>query len=110
MYSYLENDDLVHVISGLEAYPSRRMDRELFENEIRKEAGQMVERLQKSAGIGAPMCMPVGNVAESVREEAHRHGADLVVIGRGAIHETLGRLRTHAYGIIGQSPCPVLSV
>jgi hypothetical protein len=39
-----------------------------------------------------------------------RHGADLVVIGRGVLNGTLGRLRTHAYGIIRQSPSPVLSV
>jgi len=45
-----------------------------------------------------------------VTEEARQEGADLVILGRGAIHETLGRLRTHARGIIQHSPCPVISV
>jgi nucleotide-binding universal stress UspA family protein len=52
----------------------------------------------------------VGDVAGAVREEARRHSADLIVIGRGLLHERLGRLRTHSYGIIRHSPCPVLSV
>jgi nucleotide-binding universal stress UspA family protein len=52
----------------------------------------------------------VGEVASAVREEADRHNSDLIVIGRGVLHERLGPLRTHAYGIIRQAPCPVLSV
>jgi nucleotide-binding universal stress UspA family protein len=93
----------------MEGGHAREVDRE-FEEEMRREARQMVEDLQASAGIKAPLCVTVGHVADRVREEARRHGADLVLIGRGALHETLGRLRTHAYGIIRQSPCPVLSV
>jgi len=100
---------LVHVIPGMEGVPSRQMDRE-FEEEMRKKAWQTIERLQESAGIRMPMCVVIGNVAETVRDEARRHEADLVVIGRGTLEGTFGRLRTHSYGIIRQSPCPVLSV
>jgi nucleotide-binding universal stress UspA family protein len=100
---------LVHVIPGMEGGVARQVDREL-EEDFRREARQAVEDLQKSAGVKAPLCVTSGHVADRVREEARRHGADLVVIGRGTLHETLGRLRTHAYGIIRQSPCPVLSV
>jgi hypothetical protein len=56
------------------------------------------------------MCVTVGDVSESVRKEALRHHKDLVVIGRGKVQETLGRLRTRAYGIIRHALCPVLSV
>jgi hypothetical protein len=56
------------------------------------------------------MCVTVGDVSESVRKEALRHHTDLVVIGRGKVQETLGRLRTRAYGTIRHAPCPVLSV
>ena len=31
------------------------------------------------------------------------------MIGHGKVHETLGRLRTNAYTIIRDAPCPVLS-
>jgi len=58
----------------------------------------------------APLCVAVGDVAGAVREEAERHNSDLLIIGRGALHGTMGRLRTHAYGIIRHAPCPVLSV
>ena len=37
-------------------------------------------------------------------------GADLLVIGRGPRDRMDGRLTTHAYAIIRQSPCPVLSI
>jgi nucleotide-binding universal stress UspA family protein len=100
---------VVHVIAGFEGGQARQIDRQ-FEEEMRLEARRMIEDQQKQAGVDAPLCVTVGNVASGVREEARRHGADLVVIGRGVIHETLGRLRTHAHAIVRQSPCPVLSV
>jgi len=100
---------LVHVIPGMEGALSRQMDRE-FEEEMGKEARRTIEGLQEAAGVKAPICVTAGNVADSVRDEAIRHETDLVVIGRGALHGAFGRLRTHAHGIIRQSPCPVLSV
>jgi len=36
--------------------------------------------------------------------------ADVLVIGRSPKSGVWGRLRTHAYGIIRESPCPVISV
>jgi len=100
---------LAHVIPGVESWPARQVDRQ-FEEEMRLEARKTIEAMQKTAGVEVPMCVAVGDVAEGVREEARRHGADLIVIGRGVLHETLGRLRTHSYGVIRHSPCPVLSV
>jgi nucleotide-binding universal stress UspA family protein len=100
---------LVHVIQGIEGWPSRQADRQ-FEEDMRLEARKTIEDMQKSAEVEAPLCVAVGHVSDGVREEARRHGADLIVIGRGVLHETLGRLRTHAYGIIRHSPCPVISV
>jgi hypothetical protein len=35
---------------------------------------------------------------------------DIVVIGQGCMHETLGRLRSNAYSIVRESPCPVVRV
>jgi nucleotide-binding universal stress UspA family protein len=100
---------LVTVVPGIEAWPERQMDIE-FEEQLRTNAKQRIEELEAAAKIDVPYCVDVGPVVDSVTEEADRHGADLLVIGRGAIHETLGRLRTHAYGLIRLSPCPVLSV
>lgn len=100
---------LVHVIPGMEGLPSAQMDRE-FEEDMRKRAREEITNLQVSAGVEASLRVAVGQVADGVREEALRHDADLVVIGRGILHETLGRLRTHAHAIIRHSPCPVLSI
>jgi len=100
---------LIHAISGVQGWPERQLDRE-FEEALRGQARETIEKLQKSVGVLAPLCVAVGEVAGAVREEAERHNADLIVIGRGLLHETMGRLRTHAYGIIRHAPCPVLSV
>jgi nucleotide-binding universal stress UspA family protein len=64
----------------------------------------------KSGGWDLPLRVAVGEIVNTITEEARQEGADLIVLGRGAMHETLGRLRTHAHGIIQRSPCPVLSV
>jgi nucleotide-binding universal stress UspA family protein len=100
---------IAHATGGVQGWPERHLNRE-FEEAIRQEAKTAIARLLESADVNAPACVTVGDVAGAVREEAVRHSADLVVIGRGSIHEKLGRLRTHAYGIIRQAPCPVISV
>jgi len=100
---------LVHVVSGVVGWPERQLDLE-FEQALRKNARETIAGLQSSAGVNLPLCVAVGDVAESVRAEAERHESDLILIGRGIMHETMGRLRTHSYGIIRKAPCPVLSV
>jgi nucleotide-binding universal stress UspA family protein len=100
---------LVHVVPSMEGVPSRQMDSELGA-ELRKETRQKLDQLEASVGIDAPICVAGGNVAETICQEACRHDANLIVIGRGVLHDGLGRLRSHVYGIIRQSPCPVLSV
>jgi len=100
---------LVHVVSGVQGWPERQLDRE-FEESLRAQARETIEKLQQSVRVKTPVCVAVGDVAGAVREEAERHNADLVIIGRGLLHETMGRLRTHSYGIIRHASCPVLSV
>ena len=46
----------------------------------------------------------------AVSTTALHKNADLLVIGRSVENGALGRLRTNAYSIIRQSPCPVVSV
>lgn len=100
---------LVHAVPGSESWPERQFDQE-FTAELRRRAEATIGAVQKTAGVDAPLCVAVGPVADAVRAEAQRHAADLLVIGRGTIHETMGRLRTGAYSIIRQSPCPVVSL
>ena len=100
---------IVSVVPTLEGWPERQLDRELAVETV-KDVRAQITTLQREAGIEAPLCVAMGNISATVCEEARRHGANLVVIGRGLLHETLGRLRTHSYGIIRQAPCPVVSV
>ena len=51
-----------------------------------------------------------GEIARVIREAALANHADLVIIGRGHAGRALGRLRTHPYSIVRNSPGPVVSV
>jgi nucleotide-binding universal stress UspA family protein len=100
---------LVHVIPGPGEWLGRTVDVD-FEGELRKQARTMIEKLANSAGIDAPICIGVGDIGPTIKKEAVGHGADLVIIGRGTLHEKLGRLRAHSYQIVRTAPCPVISV
>jgi len=67
-------------------------------------------RLCHSEDLDVKVALAGGPVGRVVRETALRERADLVIIGRGHTQRALGRLRTQAYSIIRESPCPVLSI
>ncbi len=73
-------------------------------------AKDLIAKLQRNAGTKWEVSIDMGNVAAVIRDSALRNQADLVIIGRGCLSETLGGLRTHVGAIIRESPCPVLSV
>ena len=73
-------------------------------------AAKSVEELREKLGIEGHVCVHPGNIAEVMREAALRHRADLVVIGQGCMRKFMGRLRTNAYSIVRESPCPVIRV
>jgi nucleotide-binding universal stress UspA family protein len=72
-------------------------------------AQEELARLQEEAGTKLDVCLGVMPVASWIREVAMHHAADLVIAGRGTLQSNLGRLRTNAYSIIREAPCPVLS-
>ena len=100
---------LIHVVSPITDWPSLPSER-IRQDQFRDAVRDRVAALQKSAGVEAPLIVSVGDVVETVCEEARREHADLIVVGRGSLAAPFGRLRTHAFGIIERSPCPVLSV
>jgi nucleotide-binding universal stress UspA family protein len=73
-------------------------------------ARRRIQELQRQAGANLLLCLDAGNVSDVVRKVAIHHEADLIVIGRGRIHERFGGIKTNAYSIIRDSPCPVLSL
>ena len=72
-------------------------------------AREEIDNIQSSVGTRFDVCLSAMPVAHWVRQTACHHAADLVVIGRGRLQGALGRLRTNAYNIIREAPCPVLS-
>jgi nucleotide-binding universal stress UspA family protein len=100
---------LLHVVRPISDWLSLESEQALQE-ELRAESRTRIESSLKSAGLDLPLRIAVGEIVATITEEARQEGADLIVLGRGALHETLGRLRTHAHAIIERSPCPVLSV
>jgi nucleotide-binding universal stress UspA family protein len=99
----------LHVVRTISDWLSLESEQTLQE-ELRAEARNRMESALKSAGLDVPLRIAVGEIVTTIAEEARQEGADLIVLGRGALHETLGRLRTHAHAIIQRSPCPVVSV
>jgi nucleotide-binding universal stress UspA family protein len=78
---------------------------------LARSAREKLEEMQKSVGANGEVFVEDSNsIPLAVCGAATRLEADLVVIGRGESSGILGRLRTNAYSIIRQSPCPVVSV
>jgi nucleotide-binding universal stress UspA family protein len=69
-----------------------------------------LQLIQREAGAEAELFLEAGEPQRVVCAEALRVDADVLVIGRGSVAGVLGRLRTNAYAIIRQSPCPVISI
>jgi nucleotide-binding universal stress UspA family protein len=100
---------LLHVVGPISDLPWLKTERAL-QDQIRNEARDAIEAVQRAAGVTAPLRVAVGDIVTTVTEEARQERADLVIIGRGTLASALGRLRTHAFGIIQRSACPVISV
>ena len=77
---------------------------------LREEARHAIESLQRQAGVRAPSLVMIGKIGPALCEQAKHHKADYVIIGRGRLHDTPGRLGKQAYDIIRHAPCPVISV
>lgn len=100
---------LVHVIQPAVSGPELP-DEAVFRHHLVEYASTQIEELKRRAGVEAKVITELGKISATVREVALREGADLIVIGPGHAHRALGGLRTHAYAIIREAPCPVVRV
>ncbi|HXJ44814.1 MAG TPA: universal stress protein [Bryobacteraceae bacterium] len=100
---------IVHAVPGTRARPDMYFDVPL-ETFLKDNARREIAKLQKEAGTAFGVCLEAGGVSRVVHDACEHHNADLVITGRGAIRHFAGRLRTHAYGIIRDAGCPVLSI
>lgn len=83
---------------------------EEIEREIAREAETQLLELCAQAQLDCPVATAFGETAQTISAQATEQGADLVLVGRGSVRETLGPLHTHLFAIVQESPCPVLSV
>ena len=98
---------LLHVVPRLDS-PGENYYAHEWRRQVVSEATEAIAKVQQSAGTHAELVLESGDVSMAVSAAAARLDTDLIVIGRGACDNA--RLRTHAYGIIRSSPCPVVSV
>jgi nucleotide-binding universal stress UspA family protein len=99
---------LVHALPEIDAPPETVFDVE-FRRFAFERAREELLKLQAEAGVNLEMCIHAGSPAKVARLAAEHHQADLLVIGRGVLHEPLGAIRTNTYALIRESVCPVLS-
>jgi nucleotide-binding universal stress UspA family protein len=74
------------------------------------EARQEIGQLLRETGTEGEVLIEIGETAMAIGDVAASRGIDLVVIGRGQASGLLGRLRSKAYPILRESPCPVAAV
>jgi nucleotide-binding universal stress UspA family protein len=72
-------------------------------------ASEEITAIQEKVGTHLRVHLGAGSVRDVIRDAASKFAADLVIIGRGHVQKPFSRLRSHAYSIIRDSPCPVLS-
>lgn len=99
---------IVHAVPGEEAFPQRLMDQE-FAYTLRQNAAEAIDNIQGEAATNFEVSIETGDVAKAVARYACNSGADLVIVGRGQ-NRGRGGLHSRTYGIIRDSPCPVLSL
>jgi nucleotide-binding universal stress UspA family protein len=100
--------ELVHTITAPEAQPGKALDSK-FRSFLYEVAHEKITAFQKEAGVNVPVHINGGDISHYVRDVAVQRQSDLLVIGRG-VHSVFGRLRTHSYALIRESPCPVVSI
>jgi nucleotide-binding universal stress UspA family protein len=103
------NLQLLHVVRPVSDWLTLESEQELQE-ELRTAAHTRIESSFKAGGVELPLRVAVGEIASTITEQAREDDVDLILVGRGAMHESFGDLKTHVHGIIQRSPCPVLSV
>ncbi len=81
-----------------------------WSRQMTEKARDEIEALKRTLNVDAEVVLGAGDPPHVVCGQARKLPADLLVIGRGSAAGVFGRLRTNAYAIIRESPCPVVSV
>ncbi|SPE38157.1 UspA domain protein [Candidatus Sulfopaludibacter sp. SbA3] len=77
---------------------------------VANDARKRISEIQEDLKISGEISIPVGDPPHAITATATNWKANLLVIGRGRHGGVLGRIRTNAYAILRESPCPVVAV
>jgi nucleotide-binding universal stress UspA family protein len=100
---------LVHAVAGADGMWTEESDPSMYDFLFHAARAQFAN-LQAAAGTSLDIRLIGGSVGSAVHQAALDYDADLIVIGRGAIQGTFGRLKNNASAIIRAAPCPVISI
>lgn len=105
--SYGAKLSLIHVVTA----PAMAMEIDFapFLAQLIDAADQILREIRQQSGVDADISIVEGSLADRIRMEATARNADLVIVGRGHSQGGIGRLGSALYGIVRESPCPVLS-
>jgi nucleotide-binding universal stress UspA family protein len=101
---------IVHAIPPVEATAAARLLDQEYVLDLTVAAKCRLAALQGSAGTNVQVFVDTGETSKVVRCAAKEFGADMLVIGRHSQAGFAGYLRHNAYGILRESPCPVISI
>lgn len=102
---------VVHAIPSLEFHPETYfLEADMRRALIGDARTKLARWIGASRTPSAEIRVEGGNVSTVVRSVIEDNRADLLVIGRASGKGILGRLRTHSYALIRESPCPVISI
>jgi nucleotide-binding universal stress UspA family protein len=99
---------ILHVVPTPPAYPD--IDLEEHTRQLTEASEVRLRELKAKVGVDAPHTVIDALLAEGIHHEVVHRKADLLVTGRGHSTGTFGRIWSHLYSIIRESPCPVLSI
>jgi nucleotide-binding universal stress UspA family protein len=100
---------LVHVVAGADGMWTAENDPSMYKF-LFDTAREQLSKLQSRAGTDIEIHLMGGSVGNAVHKAALAYEADMIVIGRGAIQTSFGRLSNACYSIIRAAPCPVISI
>lgn len=100
---------VVHATPLAESHSEETFDPEWRAN-VEERVREKLNQLIAGTHTSALLLIQSGSPAEVVADTVDQFNADLLIIGRSEAAGMFGRLRTNAYAIIRQSPCPVVSV
>jgi nucleotide-binding universal stress UspA family protein len=101
---------VVHVMAAVDEASTNRGEKAVRRYWTTQASAGMKAVLKRAGRPKTDLLLRGGDIATMLAATAKEQRASILVIGRGKISRTLGRLRTNGMSIITKSPCPVLSI